>query len=137
MKLKVTEVNYLGDHKLRTFEPPRALDAWESRAIERIMSWPETEPRLSAAVKTVSVHAECEECASVFLAGSGEPLLDANGQPVYGAAPGELWSGEGGTRTHVIIHIAEGRVDHIQVYREDGQPATERPDVEAMNLTSS
>jgi hypothetical protein len=135
--LKIKEVRYLGDHKRRNVDPPRQLDPWEARAIERIVSWPKTAPTLLRAVEGISVRAECEECASVFLVGGDVPLVDSEGRSLYGVFPGELWFGEGGSETHVLLHIADGHVDELQVYRGDGQPAAERPDVEAMHLSSS
>jgi hypothetical protein len=133
---EITEFDSLGDHTFNEIDPPRAPDPWEARAIERIASWPDTPPNLRAVLAGVRVKAECTACASVRFEEDDEPLLNNKGLPAYGTAPGELWFGEGAGCTHVIVHIADGRVYEMQVYREDGEPAKDRPDVEAMHLTS-
>jgi hypothetical protein len=133
-----SEVGSSDDHTLRTIDPPRELDAWERRVIERIVSWPETDAILHRAVEGIRVRAECTQCAAVYLTGEGtETLRGPDGEPSYAVFPGELWLGEGGACVHVLIHIAEGRVDELQVYRDDGAPEPDRPNVDAMHLTSS
>jgi hypothetical protein len=134
---EITEVDSLGDHTFNEIDPPRAPDPWEARAIERIASWPDTPPNLRAVLAAVRIKAECTACASVLLEENDELLLTTKGLPAFGVAPGELWFGEGGSRTHVLVHIGEGRIYEMQLYRDDGEPAKDRPDVEAMHLSSA
>lgn len=125
------------DHDYRALSPPRSLSAWERRAIDRIMTWPTTPTELRAAMRHVEVDAECRLCPSVWLTlpEDQKRLVDREGRLAYAVAPGELQSGAGGTRTHVLLHILEGVPIELNLYRDDGEPVAMRPDVEAMILT--
>jgi len=124
------------DHYVRTLNPPRALSTWEKKAIDRILSWPSRPPALRAAMRHVVVDAECSECPSVSLKVPAEQrLVDREGGLVYGVAPGELQMGVGGACTHWLLYLGEGGPAELAVHRDDGEPVTERSDVDGMTLT--
>ncbi len=119
----------LPDHDERTLDTPRPLDEWESGAVKRILSLPSTPPALREAAAQLRVDSECRVCPTVSLLVPAEVarLMDDAGLPMFAVAPGTLTIGDGMSRTHVMIHINEGFVNELQVYRDDGEPVGTRP----------
>ncbi|MDQ3525168.1 MAG: hypothetical protein M3451_08970 [Chloroflexota bacterium] len=127
------------DHDYLALHPPRALSAWEKKAIDRILTWPSTPTALRAAMRHVAVDAECRLCPSVSLRvpADQKPLVGREGGLVYAVAPGELQLGAGGARTHILLHLSEGVPIELGVYRDDGEPVAERPDIDTMTVTET
>ncbi|MDQ3523730.1 MAG: hypothetical protein M3451_01595 [Chloroflexota bacterium] len=84
----------------------------------------------------MSVDAECLTCPTVSLCvpADVERLTDDLGRLLFAVAPGTLVIGGGDSRTHVMLHIMEGVVKELQLYRDDGDPVGDRPDLAEMVL---
>jgi hypothetical protein len=81
-------------------------------------------PTLRGHLSDLEVSAQCSGCASVLFKDTSPTRADVEIRvPVEAAESGEWYPG----RVHVLLHVVDGLLDELEIFREDGSPVAALP----------
>jgi hypothetical protein len=122
-------------HRFRELPTMRELTDWEREMSERMLNG---EPGVDAAalrqVASALVTSDCLDCPTVELwvdpdAGQLPSLIDA-GQPRTGVLSASLHAQVDRVLMVALLHVQEGLLTELEVFRPDGEPLESPPDVD-------
>lgn len=118
-------------HDIREFEDPRPLKDWEIDVLDRVLRIPfEGRDNALLQVRSARVEAECLHCPTVWLTVDtlSSEVITKGGRPLVGILPCELEGRDAdGMPISILIHVREGYVYELEVFRVDGNPLLALP----------
>lgn len=129
-------------HVTRDVNPPRELDKWERSALDRLVSKPfDGRDQIRRQLESVRVTNICLHCPTVRLQCVRDPADKAVGKdntPLCGIVPFELHGVDAdGMPIAVLVHVAQGFVTELEVYRGDSGLFIALPQPDAFELLST
>lgn len=121
-------------HQPLPIDPPRKLTPEKSRILDYLLSvdFPGRE-ELRRQFQSVRVSEECSCCRSITL------LVDKipeNVAPVIRRIPIEAQTAmdENGSMVHTLLHVVNGFMDELEIYRDDLEMMKQLPEINAFEL---
>jgi len=126
-------------HVTEDVRPPRELTQWELGVIERLLSKPFLgRDQIRRQLASARVSNICLHCPTVRLDFGHNPedrALDEDDTPLRGITPFELYGFDAdGMLIDILLHVANGYVTELEVYRGDSGPFMALPDPDAFKL---
>lgn len=130
---RTTSLSRPNMHEIRKVEPARPLTPTERRLLDFLLRKPfPGRNDLKAQLGSVGVATECRICPTVELT---VDRSSARAAPVRSRIPVEA---EGvdvdGKRLHVLLHVVDGFLSELEVFREDGEPVRDLMGTESFEL---
>ena len=124
----------MSPHEIREYSPGRFLLPGERHLLERLLSerFPGQSELLSQ-IPHLLVTADCATCATLELSVS----TSIGRAVVRGRVPVEAQGpDEDGKTVHVLVHVVDGSLRSLEVYREDGNEVRRMPVPESLAVTA-
>lgn len=122
-------------HRTRVLSRPRRLDPVETEILNRLLSlsFPGS-LALRYQVAQTEVAEICEDCPTLFLVVDTEraaPAEVVRRVPVEGEA-----ADSDGVRVHLLLHVVDGYLSELEVYRDDSDQVRQIPTAEVLEVFS-
>jgi len=119
-------------HQMKDINPPRSLIPLEKALIDFLLSEPFPGQKELRRQQIVGVPAECSICPTISLLVNPDPGTRAS---VKRRIPVEAEGDEAeGKRVHVLLHVINGFLAELEVYREDGETIGALPEPSSLKL---
>jgi Domain of unknown function (DUF6984) len=121
------------DHKTRILSSPRNLTLWEKEIIDRLLSCEfQGKDALVRQLKTIHVNEECNACKTIGLLVDHEP---GNLAVVHYRIPVQAEAIDvDGITIHFLLHVVDGFIDELEVFREDDEIIKSLPQPNTLNI---
>ena len=122
-------------HEITELTNPRPLKAKEEELLNFLLSKPfPGRDALRAQLKSVRVMTDCKDCPTIELA------VDQTTGPVATVKARVPIEAEGfdsdGVRIHLLLHVVDGLLSELEIFREDVNPILNLPSPDSLNLVN-
>lgn len=122
-------------HQFQEVLPPRALSGEERHLMAFLLSEPfPGREVLGKQLESARVSAQCASCPTVTFKverRASPPAPVRRRIPTEAESLGATWDPAG---VHVLLHVVDGYLDELEVYRNDGEPIPALPSPESLEL---
>jgi hypothetical protein len=121
-------------HEIRELTVPRPLVDEERLLLNRLLTrdFPGRDA-LKDQLRSVRVAADCLTCASRELTVPSEVTRAGIARRIPVEATG---SDEDGVPIHILLHVVDGVISSVEVFRDDGGEIRRMPSVDSLNVLS-
>jgi len=117
-------------HIIKDVNPPRRLSIFEYDTLRRILqSNFDGHEDLFRQLEGLRVKVDCETCATIeFAVDPSHSKADVK----YRVPAEALGSDIDGIRIHFLIHVVDGFLHELEVFREDSEPILKMPEADSL-----
>lgn len=121
-------------HIIRKVTPPRKLSDFEEGLLIRILSHDFIgQSELFRQIQGAEVVSECDTCPTVEFAVAPEYNKAHVARRIPVEAEGE---DSDGVKIHFLIHVVEGYLSELEIFREDSESILKMPEVRSLKVLS-